>query len=101
MSFLRKMFSGKVSQEDPRRFLVECMLGAMEADGDVSEPEMEALQRNLEEHDLFTGLTRDEVQRFVDLAADAIREAGGGRSPAATTSTTGSTPSPSIRRFRR
>ena len=37
MSFLRKMFSGKVGTDDPRRFLVEAMLGAMEADGDVTE----------------------------------------------------------------
>ena len=79
MSFLRKMFSGRVETGDARRYLIEAMLGAMEADGDVTEDEMEALQGNLERHELFTGLTRDEVNRFVDLAADAIREAGGGR----------------------
>jgi uncharacterized tellurite resistance protein B-like protein len=79
MSFLRKMFSGRVQTADPRRYLIEAMLGAMEADGDVTEQEMEALQGSLEEHELFSGLTRDELNRFVDLAADAIREAGGGR----------------------
>jgi uncharacterized tellurite resistance protein B-like protein len=78
MSFLRKMFSGRVKTDDPRRYLIEAMLGAMEADGDVTEQEMETLQGNLEGHELFHGLTREEVQRFVDLAADAIREAGGG-----------------------
>lgn len=79
MSFLRKMFSGRVKTDDARRYLIEAMLSAMEADGDIAEEEMDALQSNLESHELFAGLTKDEVQRFVDLAADAIREAGGGR----------------------
>ena len=79
MSFLRKMFSGRVQTDDARRFLIEAMLGAMEADGEVTEEEMDTLQGNLEAHELFSGLTRDELNRYVDLAADAIREAGGGR----------------------
>lgn len=79
MSFLRKMFSGKVKTEDPRRFLIEAMLAAMEADGDVDDTEMSTLQGNLESHELFAGLTPEEIQRFIDIAADAIREAGGGR----------------------
>lgn len=79
MSFLRKMFSGRVQTDDARRYLIEAMLGAMEADGDVTEDEMAALQRHLEDHELFKGLTGDELNRFVDLAAEAIRTAGGGR----------------------
>ena len=79
MSFLRKMFSGEITSEDPRRFIIESMLGAMEADGDVTEEEMNVLERNLEEHELFNGLTSAERSRLVDLAADAIREGGGGR----------------------
>lgn len=73
------MFSGRVHAGDARRFLIEAMLGAMEADGEVTDEEMATLQAHLEDHDLFTGLTKDELNRFVDLAADAIREAGGGR----------------------
>src|SRR3954470_1833560 len=79
MSFLRKMFSGKVSADDPRRFLVEAMLGAMEADGDVTEEEMATLEGNLASHQLFEGLSGEELSRLVDLAADAIRAAGGGK----------------------
>ena len=79
MSFLRKMFSGRVKTDDARRYLIEAMLGAMEADGEVSDDEMETLQGNLEAHELFAGLTRDEINRFVDIAADSIREGGGGR----------------------
>jgi uncharacterized tellurite resistance protein B-like protein len=79
MSFLRKMFSGKVSAEDPRRFVVEAMLGAMEADGDVTEEEMSTLEANLGSHSLFEGLSGEELSRLVDQAADAIRTGGGGK----------------------
>jgi uncharacterized tellurite resistance protein B-like protein len=78
MSFLRKMFSGGVSADDPRRFVVEAMLGAMEADGDVSDEEMEVLERNLEQHELFQGMTADARARLIDLAASSIGDAGGG-----------------------
>jgi uncharacterized tellurite resistance protein B-like protein len=78
MSFLRNMFSGDLKTDDPRRFVIEAMLGAMEADGDVTDEEMEVLHRNLEQHELFHGMTGDAVSRLVDLAADSIREAGGG-----------------------
>ena len=33
MSFLRKMFSGSVTEDDPRQFVIEAMLGAMEERG--------------------------------------------------------------------
>ena len=78
MSFLRKMFSGAITSEDPRRYIIEAMLGAMEADGDVTEEEMNVLEQNLEQHELFDGLTGEERSRLVDMAADAIRESGGG-----------------------
>jgi uncharacterized tellurite resistance protein B-like protein len=82
MSFLRKMFSGKVGPDDPRRFLVEAMLGAMEADGEVMEEEMATLEGNLGNHPLFEGLSNEELSRMTDVAADAIREAGGGKARA-------------------
>jgi tellurite resistance protein len=78
MSFLRKMFS-RVTADDPRRFLVEAMLGAMEADGDVTEEEVATLEGNLANHALFEGTSADELSRITDLAADAIRDAGGGK----------------------
>src|SRR5262245_50015456 len=78
MSFLRKMFSGRVEADDPRRFVVEAMLGAMEADGEVTDEEMEVFQNHLEDHELFGDMTGAEVSRLVDMAADAIRQAGGG-----------------------
>lgn len=79
MSFLRKMFSGRVSAEDPRRFLVESMLGAMEADGDVTDEEMATFEGSLANHPLFEGLSQEELGRLTEIAADAIRVAGGGK----------------------
>jgi uncharacterized tellurite resistance protein B-like protein len=63
---LRKMYGGGLRPSDPRRYLVEAMVGAMHADGEIDPKEEEALQRNLEEHDLFAGLGPE-------LAADLIR----------------------------
>lgn len=80
MSFLRKMFGSGIDRDDPRRFLVEAMLGAMEADGDVTEEELQVLERNLEEHELFQELSADARSRLIDMAADAVRQAGGGHS---------------------
>jgi uncharacterized tellurite resistance protein B-like protein len=79
MSFLRKMFSGKVTADDSRRFLVEAMLGAMGADGEVTEEELVTFESSLSNHQLFEGLSPDELSRLTDIAADAIREAGGGK----------------------
>jgi uncharacterized tellurite resistance protein B-like protein len=79
MSFLRKMFSGDITADDPRRFIMEAMLASMEADSDVTEEEMDVFERNLEENELFADLTSEARSRLVDIAADAIREAGGGR----------------------
>ncbi len=79
MSFLRKMFSGRVGTDDPRRFLVESMLGAMGADGEVTEEELATFEGSLAAHPLFEGLSGDELSRLTDIAADAIRDAGGGK----------------------
>jgi tellurite resistance protein len=55
------------------------MLGALEADGDVTESEMATFEGNLGNHTRFDGLSGDEISRLTDLAADAIRDAGGGK----------------------
>jgi len=79
MSFLRKMFSGQVHTDDSRRFLVEVMLCAMEADGEVQEEEVDTLEGELAKNPMFEGLSGEELSRLTDVAADAIREAGGGK----------------------
>ncbi len=78
MSFLRKMFSGGVDENDPRRFLIEAMLAAMGADGEISGEEVDTLDKTLEEHDLFRDISGDARGRLIDIAAGAIADAGGG-----------------------
>ncbi len=78
MSFLQKMFGGGVDAEDPRRFLIETMLAAIGADGEVTEQEVMALDQTLEEHDLFRDISTDARTRLMDAATEAIREADGG-----------------------
>ncbi len=72
------MFGGGVDEKDPRRFLIEAMLAAMGADGDVSEEELATLDRTLAENELFRDLSSDARTRLVDISADAIGAAGGG-----------------------
>jgi uncharacterized tellurite resistance protein B-like protein len=73
------MFSGQAQAEDPRRYVIEAMLGAMEADGDLQEEEVAVFEGNLASNSLFEGLTGEELSRLTDQAADAIRDAGGGK----------------------
>jgi uncharacterized tellurite resistance protein B-like protein len=72
------MFGGGVEDTDPRRFIVETMLAAMEADGDITDEELATMEKNLEEHQLFAELSGEARTRLIDMGADAIREAGGG-----------------------
>ena len=78
MSFLQKMFGSGVDAEDPRRYLIETMLAAIGADGEVTEQEVMQLDKTLEEHDLFRDISGSARTRLIDTATDAIREAGGG-----------------------
>lgn len=78
MSFLQKMFGGGVDVEDPRRFLIETMLAAIGADGEITEEEVMTLDRTLEEHDLFRDISSDARNRLMDTATEAIRKADGG-----------------------
>jgi len=80
----RDMIGGGLRPSDPRRFLIEVMIGAMYADGSVDPRELEALNRNLSDHDLFAGLNDQAAKTLIDLATDAVKFAGSstGRIPA-------------------
>jgi uncharacterized tellurite resistance protein B-like protein len=73
------MFSGAAQAHDPRRYLIEAMLGAMESDGELTDEEVATFEGNLAGNALFEGLSGEELTRLTDQAADAIREAGGGK----------------------
>lgn len=81
---VRDVIGGALRPNDPRRFLVEAMIGAMNADGAVDAREMAVLDKHLAEHDLFAGVAPNAAKTLIDLATDAIRFAGNasGRIPA-------------------
>lgn len=72
----RDAIGGALRPGDPRRFVVEAMLGAVQADGVVDPRELAVLDRHLGEHELFQGVRAEMARTMIDLAADALRFAG-------------------------
>jgi uncharacterized tellurite resistance protein B-like protein len=75
---LRQMIGGGLRPSDPRRFLIEAMVGAMTADGRIDDQELRVLRTRLEQHDLFAGLPDDAADMLIELGSDAVKFAGGG-----------------------
>lgn len=76
---LHKSLGGSLRPADPRRFLVEAMIGAMQSDGHVDPRELEVLHYHLAEHELFARLPRDAAHVLVEMATDAVQHASDGR----------------------
>lgn len=72
----RDTLTGTLRPNDPRRFLVEVMLGAMGADGKIHEAELASMQRHLEEHEMFGGLSERQHAVILEIARDALSFAG-------------------------
>ena len=70
------LLGGGLRPNDPRRFLVESMIGAMNADGVVDERETEVLERQISTHALFAGLPPTAARTLIELSNDAIKFAG-------------------------
>ena len=81
---VKGLLGGGLKPNDPRRFLIEAMIGAMNADGVVDPRETQAVERQIASHPLFHGLGPAAARTLIDLSNDAIRFAGGafGRTPA-------------------
>jgi hypothetical protein len=81
---VRDLLGGSLRPNDPRRFLIEAMIGAMNADGVVDAREAAVLERQIAEHPLFHGIGANAARTLIDLSNDAIRFAGSafGRAPA-------------------
>lgn len=71
------LIGGTLRANDPRRFLVEMMVGAVHADGHVDERETALLERMLREHELFSGLPNTVHAALLESARDALVFAGG------------------------
>lgn len=72
----KDLLGGGLRPNDPRRFLIEAMIGVMNSDGNVDARETSALERQLTQHPLFRGLGTGAARTLIDLSNDAIRFAG-------------------------
>jgi uncharacterized tellurite resistance protein B-like protein len=81
---VKGLLGGGLKPNDARRFLIEAMIGAMNADGIVDPRETQTVERQIAGHALFQGLGAGAARTLIDLSNDAIRFAGGalGRAPA-------------------
>jgi uncharacterized tellurite resistance protein B-like protein len=81
---IRHLLGGGLKPSDPRRYLIEAMVGAMSADGNVDARETRMIEQQLSNHALLQGLAPAAARTLIDLSTDAIRFAGGaiGRAPA-------------------
>ncbi|MGE0870511.1 MAG: TerB family tellurite resistance protein [Kofleriaceae bacterium] len=70
-----ELMGGQARPSDPRRFVIEAMLGAMHADGIVDERELVVIERQLAEHPWFSALG-DAARTLLDLSSDALKHAG-------------------------
>jgi uncharacterized tellurite resistance protein B-like protein len=81
---VKNLLGGGLRPNDPRRFLIEAMIGAANADGSVDPRETAVLERQIAQHPLFQGLGITAARTLIDLSNDAIAFAGSalGRAPA-------------------
>jgi hypothetical protein len=81
---VKDMLGGGLRPSDPRRFLIEAMICAMNSDGVADAREMQVVERQIAQHPLFQGLPANAARTLIDLSNDAIKFAGGalGRAPA-------------------
>ncbi len=73
---VKELLGGSLKPNDPRRFLIEAMIGSMNADGSIDPREQEVIERQLLNHPLFHGLGHSAARTLIDLASDAIKFAG-------------------------
>lgn len=70
------LLGGGLRPSDPRRFLIEAMVGAMHADGVVDARETTAMEQRIASHPLFQGLGQPAARTLIELSRDAIHFAG-------------------------
>ena len=73
---VKDLLGGSLKPNDPRRFLLEAMIGSMSADGVIDPREMAVLEHQIATHALFQGLGPNAARTLIDLANDAIKFAG-------------------------
>ena len=81
---VKDLLGGGLKPNDPRRFLIEAMVAATSADGQIDARETAMMEQQIANHPLFAGLGAKSAKTLVELSTDAIKFAGGavGRTPA-------------------
>jgi uncharacterized tellurite resistance protein B-like protein len=77
MDRVSELLGGGLRPNDPRRFLVEAMVGAMNADGRVDPRELAVVRAQIAAHPLFEAVSEAHADMLIELSTDAIRFAGG------------------------
>ncbi len=70
------ILGGGLKPNDPRRFLIEAMMGAMLADGVIDPRERAAMKHQIASHPLFQGLGMTAAETLIELSGDALKFAG-------------------------
>lgn len=73
---VKDLLGGSLRPNDPRRFLIEAMIGAMSSDGVDDPREQQMVQQQIANHPLFSGLGAAAAKTLIDLSNDAIKFAG-------------------------
>jgi uncharacterized tellurite resistance protein B-like protein len=74
---VKDLLGGGLKPNDPRRFLIEAMVCAMSADGEIDARETAMIEYQVASHPLFHGLGAKSAKTLVELSNDAIQFAGG------------------------
>jgi len=72
VNLVSKMYGGSLRPGDPRRYIVEAIVGAMQADGVISQEELDVLESSLSDHEIFSGLNAEATKLLIDIANEAI-----------------------------
>jgi uncharacterized tellurite resistance protein B-like protein len=73
---VKSLLGGALRPNDPRRFLIEAMVGAMTSDGTIDLREQAAMERTIAEHPLFVGFGTAAARTLIAMSTDAISFAG-------------------------
>lgn len=73
---VKDLLGGGLRPNDPRRFLIEAMVSAMSADGQIDARETSMMQHTIANHEMFRGLGANAAKTLIELSTDAIKFAG-------------------------
>jgi hypothetical protein len=70
------LLSGGLKPNDPRRFLIEAVVGAMTSDGHIDVRETATIEQQLASHPMFAGLNAATSATLIEISKDALKFAG-------------------------